>query len=72
MSPVNPAPLASVPPAPETWIERLSVVSMFGSVIVPEANGVSGCPEAVDCPPVVPDMTGGSALISAVAPGYGV
>ena len=72
MSPVKPVPSASVPPAPVSWIERLSEVSMFGSVIVTEENGVSDCPEGVDYPAAVPDMTGGSARISAVAPAYGV
>ena len=72
MSPLKPAPSASVPPEPVSWIERLSVVSMLGSVIVTEANGVSVCPEVVDHPATVPDMTGGSARISAVAPAYGV
>ena len=72
MSPVKPAPSARAPPAPVSWIERLSELSMFGSVIVTEENGVSVCPEAVDCPATVLDMTGGSARISAVAPAYGV
>ena len=45
---------------------------MFGSAIVTEENGASVCPEAAVCPATVPDMTGGSARSSAVAPAYGV
>jgi hypothetical protein len=69
---LKPAPSVRAPPAPVSWIERLSEVSMFGSAIVAEANGVSVCPEAVDWPPTVFDMTGACATISAVAPAYGV
>ena len=45
---------------------------MFGSAIATEANGVSDCPNQQTVPLSVPDMTGGSARISAVAPEYGV
>ncbi len=55
------------PPA----ISLSAELSMFGSVIVTEANGVSVCPEAVVCPATVPDMTGACARNSDVAPAYG-
>ncbi len=45
---------------------------MFGSVILTLENGVSGCPEGVDCPATVPDMTGACTRSSAVAPAGGV
>ena len=70
--PVKPPPSASVPPAPVNSIGRLSELAIFGSAIVTEANGVSDCQGSVYCPAIVPDMTGGSARISAVAPAYGV